>query len=82
MKKMKKIFLSMLLFAFMAAPTLAANDGGGKKKARKKAKVECKTDQCDPKDCDPKNCDPKCCDYKSCSKEEKKCTPTTACTGS
>ena len=78
---MKKILFSMLLIAFMAAPSFASN-GGGKKKAKKKAKVECKTDKCDPKDCDPKNCDPNCCDFKVCPKEEKNCTPATTCSGS
>lgn len=65
----------MLVIALMAAPALASNDSG-KKKARKKAKVESKMDKCDPK-----NCDPKCCDYKACPKEEK-CLPATACSGS
>jgi hypothetical protein len=77
---MKKIFLGMLMLAFMASPALASNGGGGKKKAKKKARTECKA-KCDPKDCDPKNCDPKCCDYKACPKEEK-CTPASTCTGS
>ena len=77
---MKKIFLSMVLIAFMAGPALASNDGG-KKKTKKNAKVECKAAKCDPKDCDPKNCDPKCCDYKACPKEEK-CTSTSTCSGS
>lgn len=76
---MKNIFLSVLFIAFMAAPVFAVT-GGGKKKAKKKAKVECKTDKCDPKDCDPKNCDPKNCDYPACPKE--KCAPTTNCAGS
>lgn len=57
----------MLLIAFMSAPALASH-GGGKKKAKKKAKIECKTDKCDPK-----NCDPKCCDIKACSTPTK-CT--------
>jgi hypothetical protein len=77
---MKKIFLSALLMSFLAGPALATN-GGGKKKAKKKANVECKADKCDPKDCDPKNCDPKCCDYKACPAEEK-CAAATACKGS
>lgn len=70
----------MLLFAFMAAPSFATN-GGGKKKNKKKAKIECKTDKCEPKDCDPKHCDPKCCDFKDCSKVTK-CSPATTCSGS
>ena len=77
---MKKIVLSMLLIAFMAGPSFASN-GDGKKKAKKKAKVECKVEKCDAKNCDPKNCDPKCCDYKECSKETK-CTANTSCSGS
>jgi len=72
---MKKIFLSTLLIAFMAAPALAF-DGGAKKKAKKNSKQECKMDKCDPK-----NCDPTRCDYKACPKEAK-CTPTTGCSGS
>ena len=78
---MKKIFLSTLLIAFMAAPALAF-DGGAKKKTKKKSsKVECRMEKCDPKDCDPKNCDLNCCDSKACPKETK-CTPTTGCMGS
>ena len=34
---MKKIFLSMVLVALMAAPAMANNGGGGKKKSKKKA---------------------------------------------
>jgi len=64
---MKKIFLSGLLFALLAAPAFAAADGGGKKKAKKKAKTECRKDS----SCDPKNCDPKNCDYT--------CSPSPAC---
>ena len=81
---MKKIFLGLTLMAFLASPALAAN-GGGKKKAKKKARTECKVENCDPKDCDPKNCDPKNCDPKcldlSASTKEAKCTPTPACAG-
>jgi hypothetical protein len=68
---MKKIFLSLLLIAFMASPAFASN-GGGKKKSKKKAQTECKRDQ----SCDPKNCskDDKCCDYRDCKKDEK-CPP-------
>ena len=61
---MKKIFLSMLVIALLSGSAFAANDIGGKKKARKKAKTECKIQKCDPKPCDPKNCDPKNCDPK------------------
>jgi hypothetical protein len=78
---MKKIILGMMAIALMSTTAIAANDGG-KKKARKKAKTECKKEaNCDPKNCDPKDCDPKCCDYKSCSKDEK-CTTAPACKGS
>ncbi len=60
---------------------MAASDGGGKKKAKKKARVECKKDSsCDPKNCDPKNCDPKNCQYPTCPKDEK-CSATTECSG-
>ena len=72
---MRKIVLGTLLIALMAAPALALT-GGGKKKAKKKARVECKSDKCDPKDCDPRNCD-----YKDCQKEEK-CSQASACSGS
>jgi hypothetical protein len=54
---MKKIFLGMLAIALMASP--AVNASGGKKKAKKKARIECKQDNC----CDPKNC------TKDCSKD-------------
>ncbi len=81
---MKKIFLGLVLIAFMSTPALASN-GGGKKKAKKKAKTECTVDNCDPKNCDPKNCDPKKCDPKcldlsTCS-QEVKCSPTTTSAG-
>ena len=62
---MKKIFLGMLIFALMASPAVYAN--GGKKKARKKAKIECSKD--------------KCCDPKACSTDDK-CLPLPICTGS
>jgi hypothetical protein len=85
---LKKIILSMALIAFMSGAAFAANDGGGKKKARKKAKTECKIAKCDPKNCDlktcdpnncdPKNCDPKCVELASASREVK-CTP--GCSG-
>ena len=75
----------MLLIAFTAAPAFAANDGGGKKKAKKKAKMESKTAKCEPKDCDPGNCDPKDCDPKCCNYEEgtktETCKPTQSCAG-
>ena len=79
---MKKIFLGLIAIALVSGTALAANDGGGKKKARKKAKTECKIQNCDPKNCDPKNCDPKQCDPKKCGPkaEVKDCSST--CTGS
>lgn len=55
----------MLAIALMASPAFAGD--GGKKKAKKKAKVECKKD--------------KCCDPKTCSKDEK-CAPVPMCTAS
>ena len=72
----------MLAIALMASPDLYANNGGGKKKARKKAKTErkaqnCDPKQCDPKNCDPKNCDPKCYDLSACVKDEK--CPKSSC---
>ena len=53
---MKKIFLGLLAIALMTSPAFA---NGGKKKARKKAKIECSKDKC----CDAKTCptDNKCC---------------------
>jgi hypothetical protein len=57
----------MLVIAFLSGSAFAADGGGGKKKARKKAKTECKAQNCDPKSCDPKNCDPKNCDPRNCS---------------
>ena len=72
----------MLLIAF-AAPSFATADIGGKKKAKKKAKVENRQDKCDPKDCTPPNCDPKDCDPKCCLYEEgtktETCKPTQTC---
>ncbi len=52
---MKKIFLGLLAIALISSPVYA---GGGKKKAGKKAKIECTKDTC----CDPKDCikDTKC----------------------
>lgn len=82
---MKKLLVAILAVTLMASPAFAANDGG-KKKDKKKAKVECKKDKsCDPKCCDPKNCDPtKCdpttCDLSACSKDQK-CAPTSSCAG-
>jgi len=70
---MKKLLVAILAVGLLASPALAAN-GGGKKKAKKKAKIECKKD----KTCDPKCCDPKTCDLKDCSKEEK-CLPMPTC---
>ena len=77
---MKQIFLGLLAIALMASPDLYAANGGGKKKARKTAKTECKKDKSCDKSCDPSNCDPTCCDMQACPKD-KKCTPTTACAG-
>ena len=76
----------MVVIALMASPALAS-DGGGKKKAKKKAKMErklkCDPKDCDPSNCDPKNCDPKNCDPKNCNFEEgvkeEKCAAT--CSG-
>lgn len=81
---MKKILVAILAAGLLSLPAMASNDGG-KKKARKKAKVECKKDNscdpknCDPKNCDPKNCDPKNCQYPSASKDEK-CSEASKCT--
>jgi hypothetical protein len=82
---MKKILVAILAVSLMSLPAMASTDGG-KKKARKKAKIECKKDNscdpknCDPKNCDPKNCDPKNCQYTSVSKDEK-CAEASKCTG-
>lgn len=62
---MKRIFLGMLAIALMATPASAAD--GGKKKAKKKAKMECKKD--------------KCCERKDCSKDTQ-CPPIPVCAGS
>ena len=68
---MKNLLVAILAVSLLSLPAMASNDGG-KKKARKKAKIECKKDNscdlknCDPKNCDPKNCDPKNCDPKNC----------------
>jgi hypothetical protein len=76
---MKKIFLGMLAIALMTSPALYAANGGGKKKAKKTAKTECKTARPGDKSCDPAKCDPTCCDMPACPKD-KKCTPTPVCT--
>ena len=86
---MKNLLVGILAVSLLSLPAAASTDGGGKKKARKKAKTEMKKDnscdvkQCDPKNCDPKNCDPKNCDpkncpYPTCVKEEKCSKPSTA----
>lgn len=74
---MKKIFLGMLAIALLTSVESFAGEGK-KKKARKKAKIECKKDQC----CDPKSCtkDDKCCDLTAC-KEKEKCSTAQVCTG-
>lgn len=82
---MKKLLVAILAVSVMSLPAIAANDGG-KKKARKKAKIESKQDKscdvktCDPKNCDPKDCDPKNCPYPSCPKDEK-CSTVSTCSG-
>ena len=83
---MKKILVAILAVSLLSLPAMASNDGG-KKKARKKAKVECKKDNsCDPKNCDPKNCDPKNCDPKNCPfppcplQGQEKCSEASKCT--
>lgn len=77
---MKKLLVAILALGLLSLPALAAN-GGGKKKAKKKAKMECKKDNtCDVKNCDPKNCDPKVCPFPICVKEEN-CPTTKKCPG-
>jgi hypothetical protein len=82
---MKKIFLGLLAIALVSSTAFAANDEG-KKKGKKKAKMECKQGKCcDPMTCDPSKCDPKCCDFNACAKDkscnkEQKCPPTTSYT--
>ena len=82
---MKKSLVAILAVILMSLPSMASTDGG-KKKARKKAKIECKKDNscdvknCDPKNCDPKNCDPKNCPYPSSAKDEK-CSTASTCSG-
>ncbi len=75
---MKKIFLGLMAIALVSGTAFAANDGGGKKKARKKAKTECKVQNCDPKNCNPKDCDTKKCDPKDCSSKCVEMVSTTA----
>ncbi len=87
---MKKLLVAILAVSLMSLPAMASNDGG-KKKARKKAKIECKKDNscdlkiCDPKNCDPKNCDPKNCDPKNCQypsdNKGEKCSEASKCPG-
>ena len=87
---MKKFLVAILAVSLLSLPVMASTDGG-KKKARKKAKIECKKDNscdpknCDPKNCDPKNCDPKNCDPKNCQypsdSKEGKCPEASKCTG-
>ena len=85
---MKKILVAILAVSLLSLPAMASN-GGGKKKASKKAKTEIKKDNscdvkksdpknCDPKNCDPKTCDPKNCPYPTCVKEEK-CSTAPTC---
>jgi hypothetical protein len=82
---MKNILVAVLAFSLLSLPAMATN-GGGKKKASKKAKTEVKKDNsCDPKNCDPKNCDPKNCDPKNCQypspTKDEKCSQASKCTG-
>ena len=81
---MKKILVAILAVSLLSLSAEASN-GGGKKKARKKAKTECKKDNtCDVKNCDPNDCDPSKCDPKDCPfpcPKEPKCPPT-ECSGS
>ena len=73
---MKKLLVAILAVGLMASPALASDGGGGKKKAKKNARTECKQDKsCDVRNCDPKNCDPKNCDPKNC--DPKNCDPKT-----
>jgi hypothetical protein len=82
---MKKILVAILAVSLLSLPAMASS-GGGKKKAKKKARTECRKNNscdakdCDPKCCDPKNCDPKNCQYPVCPKEDK-CPAPTGCTG-
>lgn len=72
---MKKLLVAILAVTLMASPAFAVN-GGGKKKAKKKARIEAKKD----KSCELKCCDPTCCDFQACAKDQK-CAPTPACAG-
>jgi hypothetical protein len=77
---MKNIFLGMMLIALLSSS--AAYADGGKNMEKKKAKIECKKDNCcDPQKCNPGTCDSSCCDMKSCgSKDEAKtCSKNTQC---
>lgn len=84
---MKKLLVAILAVTLLTAPAFAANDGG-KKKAKKQEKTECKKDSCcDPGKCDPTKCDRECCDASNCKQgeeagKEQKCTPAPSCTGS
>ena len=87
---MKKLLVAILAVILLSLQSMASTDGG-KKKARKKAKIECKKDSscdvknCDPKNCDPKNCDPKNCDPKNCpypsGTKDEKCSTASTCSG-
>jgi hypothetical protein len=69
---MKKILVAILAAGLLSLPAIASNDGG-KKKARKKAKMECKKDN---------SCDPKTCPFPPCPPQaEEKCTEASKCTG-
>ena len=70
---MKKLLVAILAVSLLSLSATASNDGG-KKKARKKANIECKKDNA----CDPKNCDLKNCQYPSDSKDGK-CSASPAC---
>lgn len=77
---MKKILVAILAVGLISSLAIAAN-GGGKKKGKKKAKMECKQDKnCDVKNCDLKNCDPTVCPYPVCEKDEK-CPTEKNCSG-
>jgi hypothetical protein len=80
---MKKLLVAILAVSLLSLSAMASNDGG-KKKARKKANIECKKDNtCDPKNCDAKNCDPKSCDPKNCQypsdSKDGKCSTAPTC---
>ena len=69
-----------MLIALLSSSALYA-DGG--KKDKKKAKIECKKDNCcDPQKCYPGCCDASCCDEKSCAPKNegaKTCSKNTQC---